>query len=60
MKFDRNDVLTTSSLPVTLQHMPSYEELRRWPHLSDVDLPKAKEEVSILIGADRCPDKIEK
>ena len=60
VKFDLNDVLTTSSLPVTLQHMPSYEDLRRWPHLSDVDLPEAKEgEVSILIGADR-PDIIEK
>ena len=60
VKFDLNDVLTTSSLPVTLQHMPSYEDLRRWPHLSDVDLHEAKEgEVSILIGADR-PDIIEK
>ena len=60
VKFDLNDVVTTGSLPVTLQHMPSYEDLQRRPHLSDVDLPEAREgEVPILMGADR-PDIIEK
>ena len=53
-KFQPTNVLTTDCLPVTRGHLATSEDLRRWPHLSDVNLPNTGDKnVSILIGGDR-------
>jgi len=54
VKFQLDHVLTTSSLPVTPRHMATNEEIRRWSHLDDINLPETGDKkVTILIGSDR-------
>ena len=48
------NVLTTERLPVTRRHVATNEDLMRWPHLSDVNLPNTgHNKVTILIGGNR-------
>ena len=59
-KFQFTNVLTTHSLPVTRRHVATNEDLKKWPHLSDVNLPNTGDRnVTIRIGGDR-PDIIDK
>ena len=53
-KFQPTNVLATDCLPVTRGYVATSEDLRRWLHLSDVNLPKTGDKnVTILIGGDR-------
>ena len=59
-KFRLENVLTTSNLPFSARLMATNEDIKRWPHLCDVNLPETGDKkVTILIGNDR-PDLIDK
>ena len=45
-------VYTVNNLPVSKKSIPCTEDIRDWPHLKGISLPKLDKEVSILIGND--------
>ena len=45
-------VWTVDKLPVSKKSIPSTEDIRDWPHLQGISIPKLDKEVSILIGND--------
>ena len=45
-------VWTVNNLPVLKRSIPCTEDIRDWPHLQGISLPKLDKEVSILIGSD--------
>ena len=46
-------VLTVDKLPISTENMPTQEDLSKWPHLKDVDIPMTEiKEVKLLIGSD--------
>ena len=50
MHLDR--VYTVNDLPVSKKSIPCTEDIRDWPHLKGISLPKLDKEVSTLIGND--------
>ena len=44
-------VWTANNLPVSKRSIPCTEDIRDWPHLQGISLPKLDKEVSILIGS---------
>lgn len=44
------DVFTQKKMPVTLNNMITLEQLSKWPHLSEVNIPTIKADVGMLIG----------
>ncbi|KAJ8024878.1 hypothetical protein HOLleu_34914 [Holothuria leucospilota] len=46
-------VLAVDKLPISSENMPTQEDLSKWPHLNDVDIPVTNlKEVKLLIGCD--------
>ena len=45
-------VWTINNRPVSKKSIPCTEDIRDWPHLKGISLPKLDKEVSILIGND--------
>ena len=46
-------MLTAGSLPFTLGHMDTNEEIRKKPHFADISVPETGDKrVTILIGSD--------
>jgi hypothetical protein len=41
---------TKDRIPVSSRHIPKKEDIMKWPHLSEVDLPEINSEVGLLIG----------
>ena len=41
---------TKDELPVPRQHIPTSEDLKRWPHLQDVELPQINAGIGLLLG----------
>ena len=43
-------IFTKEQMPVTKSHIPTEHEIRKWPHLSKVDIPEVGAEIGLLIG----------
>ncbi|XP_077865856.1 uncharacterized protein LOC144352901, partial [Saccoglossus kowalevskii] len=41
---------TKDRMPVSLDHMATKDDISRWPHLCNIDLPKINADVGLLIG----------
>ena len=41
---------TKEKMPVSQHHIPTTEDIQRWPHLEDLVLPKISADVGLLIG----------
>lgn len=55
MKFEIDNVLTVNDIPVNSRHFASIKDLKKWPYLSGVHLPKINlKKVTVLIG-NYCP-----
>ena len=52
------EVYTQKTMPVDTDSIPKTEELSRWPYLSEIQIPKIKAEVELLIG-NNAPKAIE-
>lgn len=44
------EVYTQRSMPVTKDNIPTQEDLKKWPYLSEVQLPQIDSDVELLIG----------
>ena len=52
-------MFTVDRIPVRSRHFASAKEIKKWPHLLDVNLPEVDErQVNLLIGNDR-PEIVE-
>ena len=48
---DLPKVYTKDKMPVNHDHIPTKEEILRWPHLSNIELPNVTAEIGLLIGS---------
>jgi hypothetical protein len=51
-------VFSTPELPVTTQNRASMQDMKNWPHLSNIQLDRIDAEVGLLIGSD-APEVLE-
>ena len=49
---DLPSVFSTPALPITCDDIPKEEDVKRWPHLDGIYIPKVEAQVSLLIGND--------
>jgi hypothetical protein len=43
-------VYTKSKIPVSKSHIPTNDDVHKWEHLADLDLPVINEDIGLLIG----------
>ena len=43
-------LFTKDEMPVNKSHIPTVAEIRKWPHLANVDIPEVDAEIGLLIG----------
>ena len=41
---------TKDKMPVSHSHIPTYDDIRRWPHLEDINLPQINSDIGLLLG----------
>ena len=49
---DLPSVLSTPALPITCDDIPKQEDVKRWPHLDGIYIPKVEAQVGLLIEND--------
>ena len=49
---DLPSVFSTPSLPITCDDIPKQEDVKRWPNLDGIYIPKVEAQVGLLIGND--------
>ena len=48
--FDLPTMYTKDEMPVSIQHIPTQNDISQWSHLSDVFLPRINSSIGLLIG----------
>ena len=43
-------IYTKDEMPVSINHIPTSEDLHKWPHLTSMELPQVNADVGLLIG----------
>jgi hypothetical protein len=43
-------IYSKDKIPVSKLHIPTMEDLQKWPHLHDIDLPQIDSDIGLLIG----------
>ena len=49
---DLPSVFSTPAYPITCNDIPKEEDVKRWPHLDGIYIPKVEAQVGLLIGND--------
>lgn len=47
---DLPNVYTKEFMPVTKEHIPTQDEIQKWPHLASIPIPQIHAEIGIMIG----------
>ena len=45
-------VFTKEEMPVTKEHIPKQQEIKKWSHLTGIDVPDIDSDIGIMIGND--------
>jgi len=43
-------VFTKEEMPVTKEHIPKQQEIKKWSHLTGIDVPDIDSDIGIMIG----------
>ena len=45
-------IMSRPHLPIDIENLPTYEDIRKWPHLHGIELAQADCDIGLLIGQD--------